>query len=106
MLLTLTSSELISGAQVGWVTMEGPLEGDNVGLEHQSCCRISCVPSRGTTPVATHHGRVSLSSAKLQPHLAIQRWVPHTWNCSRIGWGFKKPCLVDGIPAHGQRVWN
>jgi len=35
MLLTLTSSELISGAQAGWVTVEvgGPLEGNKGGLE-------------------------------------------------------------------------
>lgn len=83
MLLTLTSSELISGAQVGWVTVEGPLEGNKVGLECQSCCRISCVPGRSTTLEATHNGIVSLSSAELQsaPHLAVQMWVPHAWNC-------------------------
>lgn len=35
MLLTLTSSELISSAQAGWVTMEvvGPSEGSKVELE-------------------------------------------------------------------------
>lgn len=35
MLLTLMSSELINGAQAGWVTVEvgGPLEGSKVELE-------------------------------------------------------------------------